>query len=290
MYQTNKHRSDNKWHRFPACGQRLGFTLVELLVVIAIISILIGMLFPALQGMRESARQTQCQYRLQNLYLAVAEYHVSTGQFPPGSLNPTGPIESNEQGLHHNWIEHCLPYMDLAVYAKKIDWQLSVYQGVNNTLRQESFSQLRCPSATAQVLFASNFAGSHHPIEASIAEDNLGVLFLNKALVPEVDIADGLQATLLAGEKLALPGDLGWNSGTRATLRNVGHPFQTGYDQGKPVPVTTELFVGGFGSAHPSGVLLVTCAGQARPYDRSTDEQVLRQLADRRDIAETASP
>ena len=94
-----------------------GFTLVELLVVIAIIGILIGMLFPGLQAVRESARLSQCQMRLQTLHLAISEYHVAHGSWPIGTRNPKGPIESVAVGYHHNWIEALLPYMDRAVMA-----------------------------------------------------------------------------------------------------------------------------------------------------------------------------
>lgn len=66
--------------------KRQGFTLVELLVVIAIIGILISMLLPAVQQVREAARRITCTNNLRQLSMAVTNYHSSNFQFPPGSV------------------------------------------------------------------------------------------------------------------------------------------------------------------------------------------------------------
>jgi prepilin-type processing-associated H-X9-DG protein len=77
-------------------ARRTGMTLVELLVVFALLAVLLGLLFPAVNSVRESARRTQCQNNLRQIGLAMTQYVDAHGEFPYAATNP---FTSNPQSL-----------------------------------------------------------------------------------------------------------------------------------------------------------------------------------------------
>src|SRR5688572_15718995 len=119
--------------------RRAGFTLIELLVVIAIIAILIGLLVPAVQKVREAAARAQCQNNLKQIALATHAYHDVNKMLPPGSK---GPMNGNGNfpagwcdpnygcGLpfgHFSWAAVILPYLDQKPLFDLIDFTQPAY-------------------------------------------------------------------------------------------------------------------------------------------------------------------
>ena len=306
------------------------FTLIELLVVIAIIAVLIALLLPAVQAAREAARRSQCVNNLMQIVLATKNYETSHEVLPPGSINPTGPIANKPPGYHHNWVSQVLPYMEHKNITNHMNFNVSVYAPENSTTRAVSIHSFLCPSdprptwsvgttnpnATASSSIgppaASSYAACHHDVEAPIDTTNHGVFFLNSAVRYE-DIQDGSSQTIFFGEHFHSPGDLGWASGTRSTLRNTGHAIGIGRPaflpvapqatvvpddddeaaaaeakaQGKPAvakkPEAPADPVGGFGSYHSGGSNFAFGDGSVRFLKQTITPRVFQLLANRAD-------
>ncbi len=202
-----------------------GFTLVELMVVIAIIGILVSLLLPAVQAAREAGRRTQCLHQLSQLIIAVHGYEMAHNAYPSGTVEAKGPIVNVADGYHHNWIERLLPHMEGQNAYRHTDRGVGVYDPKNDPVRSVRIGHLICPSSGTQGS-ESDYAAVHHDMEAPIDVNNNGIFYLNSEVSYE-DVRDGTAYTLFIGEKLSEPNDLGWLSGTRATLRNTGTPINT---------------------------------------------------------------
>jgi len=313
------------------------FTLVELLVVLTMIGILMAMLLPAIDAVRESARRAQCTNNVTRLIVAVQNYEGAHEVYPAGVVDNTGPIRNQERGYHHSWIVKLLPYVEEKNTYRHIDPSVGVYHKNNEPVRCLNIGVLTCPTQNHEWrdIGVSNYAAVHHDVEAPIDVDNHGVFFLSSRVRYE-DIADGLSQTLFIGERTVEgTGDLGWMSGTRATLRNTGTPInRTGTNapgtraplperqdniendpssafgeedsagrSGEAAPPAESdaredseqpdgdpggsprslLYVGGFGSHHPTGAIFAFGDGQVRFLSEEIDQQTFQQMGHRAD-------
>src|SRR6476620_11624197 len=92
--------------------RRSAFTLIELLVVIAIIAILIAMLVPAVQKVRDAAARTQCQNNIKQLALALHNYHDARKMFPPGVITSKPEPNPGNGTSGPGWTVTILPYIE----------------------------------------------------------------------------------------------------------------------------------------------------------------------------------
>jgi prepilin-type N-terminal cleavage/methylation domain-containing protein len=127
---------------------RHGFTLVELLVVIAIIGTLVGLLLPAVQAARESARLTSCSNNLKQIGIAIHNHHDAKQRLPPSGAADTAPFGSAATGAWaSSWLVYLLPFMeDQQMYnAWKFDG--SGYAIGPTAATNAPMPGLRCPSS-----------------------------------------------------------------------------------------------------------------------------------------------
>lgn len=117
------------------CRRRGGFTLVELLVVISIISLLVGLLLPAVQQARESANRISCANNLKQIALAMHQYELNTGFLPPRCVGSNGAA----------WPVLIMPYVEENNVFKRWNLALSYYEQ-SDAARLHSVPIYFCPS------------------------------------------------------------------------------------------------------------------------------------------------
>ncbi len=297
--------------------------MIELAVVVAIIAVLISLLLPAVQSSREAARKAQCANNLLQLGLALGNYESSHQVLPPGVVNPTGPVVDSPAGYHFGWIAQILPFLEQKNVYRHLDFDVGVYAANNITARGVSLGVLLCPSSVNRrnpfgvspgisplmgitEPAPTSYAACHNDVEAPIDAGNTGVFFLNSHVRLD-EVEDGLGNTLFLGEKMPGGDELGWASGTRATLRNTGTSLNrtridsvdmSAYVATSPVDPLTDPspaeaaglprgpnpnFVGGFGSSHPQGANFALGDGSVRFIKATVNPRIFRLLAARAD-------
>jgi len=211
--------------------RRSAFTLIELLVVIAIIAILIGLLLPAVQKVREAAGRLKCANNMKQMGLALHNYHGTLNSFPPGVVDPGGAPPSNYYP-YWSWLALIMPYWEQDNLYKQADtwahgtstayqyWPwggfwLSPMTPANPALGTK-VKTLICPADSRE---DTTLTGAQAGINGSVAFTGYlgvagtsgdysnygnpsvnGILFL-KSSTRTTDITDGTSNTLMVGER-----------------------------------------------------------------------------------------
>jgi prepilin-type N-terminal cleavage/methylation domain-containing protein/prepilin-type processing-associated H-X9-DG protein len=273
--------------------RRSAFTLVELLVVIAVIAVLIGLLVPAVQRVRESSARTQCQNNLKQIGLAFQSHHTAHRFFPSGgfewSSTPTyiggAPAVGAQQEA--GWGFQILPFIEAA----------EVWRGGNATTDDERIRVAMgtpnptffCPTRRAPQTLTFSFPGffNNNSIEIALCDygaanwENNGVVRQYQPLRIN-QITDGASSTLLVSEKrlnlrklgsVQEDDDVGYASGfDNDTMRKTEEP---------PAPDYSAAEGDGdfrFGASHSGSFHAVFVDGSVRVITYTIDPQIFNWL------------
>lgn len=266
---------------------RTAFTLVELLVVIAIIGLLIGLLLPAVQKVRESAARTQCQNNLKQIGLACHNYHDAFKSLPPGYL--ASGVSGTSPGW--GWGAFLLPYIEQNGLHSTFDFTQPVenYPGIQVTLKMYVCPSDQYPSGpfvvsgTSALAGPSSYAACVGGDESDVmAATGLGVFYRNSK-VRLAEIRDGTSNTLMIGERAWGNANGIWAGAINNGLlvRGIYNPNPPGGAASLPAPTLVLAHAhlnnarnhpdGGlddFSSNHPSGSNFVYADGSVH-YIRS---------------------
>ena len=241
--------------------KRTAFTLVELLVVIAIIGILIGMLLPAVQAVREAARQTQCRNNLKQSALAILNFESAFMRLPAGYAFEAGSNGANQQGFA--WGLEMLDYIEQANLATTIDRTVTPFAAVNLAARETQLPVYLCPSdpfspdnfvvrdeSTGEQYAASSYVANWGPatgfnespsdgsddINLDATPDNSSGPFFRNSRVTLGQVSDGTSNTVCLGERtngpilddqgnpIGAPPHETFETAWFAAVRDVGEP------------------------------------------------------------------
>ncbi|HYH65342.1 MAG TPA: DUF1559 domain-containing protein [Urbifossiella sp.] len=270
--------------------KRGGFTLIELLVVIAIIAILIGLLLPAVQKVREAAARSTCQNNLKQIGLGLHAHHDGLRQFPAaGSDGPNQNCCNATSRVGWTWLFHVTPYIEQGnVFNNPID------TGVGS-VAQTAIKTYYCPSRRQAVLYSNggraDYAGNGGRDMANNGTDGVfvrqwrapGTTMSATAPVEQrrtlTDITDGTSNTVMVAEKQLHHSVLGSAGGDNEVWNNSGwDQDHQRFGEAVPEPDDKHPPAGGgtfwsvrFGSSHTGVLNAVLADGSVRTMRYTTD-------------------
>lgn len=278
-------------------GKQCGFTLVEVLVVIAIIGVLVALIFPAVQSARESARRTRCRNSLNQIGIALQNYHESHTTFPPGWIGVTSGLPDVNGVSGFGWASMILPALEQGSLYDQLLFGKPLTNTTNAAAHESSLSVYRCPSdigsdrweirlAAGQSnpdlpleLPTANYVGSFGSTDVGACESNLsgeaclgdGLFFLNSRVRAE-HIFDGTSNTFLVGER-------------KSDANQIDAPFTTWVGVARGGERNISRILGGpfehFSSHHDGGAHMLFADGHVQLISGTIDRQLFANLSTR---------
>jgi prepilin-type N-terminal cleavage/methylation domain-containing protein len=273
-----------------------GFTLIELLVVIAIISILIGLLMPAVQKAREAANRIKCANNLKQIGLAMHLYHDGHKRLPPSRLGDEQPTWAvlimpyiEQDNRYRLWAldqPYCLNSPEALLGAVDLYFCPSRREPDGSYQSQEAQEATGCTATTRPPGAVADYAVS---VGTTGEDDPAGTPPANGAFQVRTGLAfaqitDGLSNTFMLGEKHVAAGKFGQAPGDCSTYD--GHNYTCSVRSAGPFfPLAQSSRDSGwrFGSYHIGITQFVFCDGSVRPIPNTTDPYILGLLANRND-------